>query len=368
MDGSVGDARHMVRALQLARLGQNTADPNPRVGCVLVREGVVVGEGWHRRAGEAHAEVHALAAAGTRAQGATCYVTLEPCAHTGRTAPCADALVAAGVKRVVVGMEDPNPLVHGQGIARLRAAGIAVDTDVLRTEAEALNPGFLQRMRAHRPWVRVKLAGTLDGRSATAAGESQWITSAAARQDVQQNRARASAILTGVATVIADNPRLTVRPEPERIPLRIIVDSGLRTPPGSALFAHPGPVLIATTRAASAAAGQLLMDTGAELLRLPSDGTRVALPALLSALALRGVNEVWTEAGPTLAGALLAAGLADELVMYLAPRLLGDAGRGMFALPAIHRLGQALSLRMVDIRVVGSDLRITAVPVPLEGT
>ncbi|HET9121981.1 MAG TPA: bifunctional diaminohydroxyphosphoribosylaminopyrimidine deaminase/5-amino-6-(5-phosphoribosylamino)uracil reductase RibD, partial [Acidiferrobacteraceae bacterium] len=273
----VQDAHYMARALELARRGRETTPPNPCVGCVLVRGDTVVGEGWHRRAGEPHAEVHALRAAGTGAAGATCYVTLEPCAHTGRTPPCADALIAAGVARVVVGMEDPNPLVQGAGMARLRAAGITVEQNVLQAEAEALNPGFLQRMRKRRPWVRVKLAATLDGRSATAQGESQWITSEPARVDVQQYRARASAILTGVATVLADNPRLNLRPPRERMPLRIVLDSSLRTPPGSALFGTPGAVLVVTTTMAPEGAERALVGAGAEILRLPAERGRVAL-------------------------------------------------------------------------------------------
>lgn len=350
----------MARALSLARRGVGDTDPNPRVGCVLVRAARIVGEGWHQRCGGAHAEVHALAAAGPAARGAVCYVTLEPCAHTGRTPPCTEALIAAGVARVVIAVGDPNPLVGGRGIQRLRAAGMAVTVGVLQHEAEILNAGFLQRMQQRRPRVRIKLATTLDGRTATAAGESQWITSPAARADVQRQRAQASAILTGVVTVLADDPRLTVRPPPQRIPLRVVADSQLRTPLAAALFQEAGPVLLVTTDQAPPAAEASLRARGAEVLRLPGDSGRVPLRLLLQGLAERGVNEVWTEAGPTLAGALVAQGLADEIVLYVAPKLLGLDGRGLFDLPAIRCLEEAIELRITEVRSIGPDLRITA--------
>jgi len=359
------DARWMARALRLARRGLWTTDPNPRVGCVLVRGGRAVGEGWHERAGGPHAEVAALAAAGDAARGATCYVTLEPCAHHGRTPPCADALVAAGVARVVAAMEDPNPQVAGEGLARLRAAGIEAEAGLMAAEAEALNPGFLKRMRAGLPWVRVKLAASLDGRTAMASGESRWITSAQARADVHRLRARSSVVLTGSGTVRADDPALTARPggaPAARQPLRVVLDSALATPPGARLFREPGPVLILAARE-DAGRRRALEAAGAEVAvaEAATDG-RVALEAALRYLARREANEVLVEAGPTLAGAFVAAGLADELVVYLAPHLMGDAARGMFALPGLERMEQRLALEIVETRAVGPDLRITARP------
>jgi len=357
------DARWMARALRLARRGLYTTDPNPRVGCVLVREGRVVGEGWHERAGGPHAEVVALRQAGEAARGATCYVTLEPCSHHGRTPPCAEALVAAGVSRVVAAMTDPNPQVAGRGLARLRAAGIEVESGLMAETARELNLGFVARMTRVRPWVRVKLAASLDGRTALASGESQWITGVAARRDVQRWRAQASAILTGVGTVLADDPALTVRPaelgeDPGRQPLRVVVDSRLRTPPAARLLRQAGPVLVATREDADPARCRALEAAGAEVLPLLADETgRVALPALLAALAAREVNELHVEAGATLAGALVAQGLADELLLYQAPLLLGDEGRGLFRLPALSRLADAPAWTVLEVVAVGRDWR-----------
>lgn len=349
----------MARALKLARRGLYTTDPNPRVGCVIVRDGDIVGEGWHARAGEPHAEVHALRAAGERARGATAYVTLEPCCHHGRTPPCTDALVQAGVARVVAAMPDPNPKVAAQGVAALAQAGIAVDVGVLQTEAEALNPGFLQRMRAGRPWVRVKLGASLDGRSAMASGESKWITGAAARADVQRLRARSSAILTGSGTVLADDPALTVRlPGASRQPLRVVVDSRLRIPPSAQLLAGGGPVLVATAVDTPVAAQ--LRARGVEIVPLPSAAGRVDLPALMVELARREINEVLVEAGAALNGALLAAGLVDELVLYVAPILMGDRARGLFHLPGLEKLADRVALEIQGVRAVGKDWRIVA--------
>ncbi len=349
----------MARALTLARRGLYTTDPNPRVGCVIVRDGDIVGEGWHVRAGEPHAEVHALRAAGERARGATVYVTLEPCCHHGRTPPCTDALVQAGVARVVAAMPDPNPQVAAQGVAALAHAGITVDVGVLQAAAEALNPGFLQRMRGGRPWVRVKLGASLDGRSAMASGESKWITGAAARADVQRLRARSSAILTGSGTVLADDPALTVRmPGASRQPLRVVVDGRLRMPPDAQLLAGDGPVLVAA--AADTPAAAQLRTRGADVVVLPSDAGRVDLPALLVELARREANEVLVEAGAGLNGALLAAGLVDELVLYMAPILMGDRARGLFHLPGLEKLADRVALEVQDVRAVGKDWRIVA--------
>lgn len=362
------DRRFMARAIELAARGLYTTDPNPRVGCVLVRAGRVVGEGWHERAGGPHAEVAALRAARGEARGATAYVSLEPCRHHGRTPPCTGALIEAGVARVVAAMEDPDPRTAGAGLAELRAAGLRAEGGLLRAQAEALNPGFAMRHREGRPYVRCKLATTLDGRTATAAGESRWITGAAARRDVQHLRARSSAVMTGIGTVLADDPALTVRPDEwtgavpaaPRQPLRVVLDSALRLPVGARLLAQPGATLIAT--ASDRERPELAALVGVEIGRYPGAGGRVDLRALLAALARREVNELLLEAGPTLSGALLNERLIDELVVYVAPTLLGDAGRGLFTLPGLDRLAQARSLAIVDVRAVGRDWRITARP------
>lgn len=358
------DHRFMARALRLAARGLTTTTPNPRVGCVIVRDGERVGEGWHRRAGEPHAEVHALRAAGERARGATAYVTLEPCSHHGRTPPCADALVAAGVSRVVAAMQDPNPQVSGRGLQRLRAAGIDVECGVLEPEALALNAGFCLRMRAGRPLFRLKLAASLDARTALASGESQWITAAAAREDVQRLRARACAVLTGVGTVVADDPSLNVRlPAAERQPLRVVLDSTLRTPPDARLLGLPGGILLLTALPPDDLRAQMLRAAGAELATLPAAaGGGLDLQAVAAELARRGCNEVHVECGARLAGSLLQAGLVDELVLYLAPLLLGDAARGLCRLPGLERMEQRIELEWRDVRRVGHDLRVTLVP------
>ncbi|MHB1950454.1 MAG: bifunctional diaminohydroxyphosphoribosylaminopyrimidine deaminase/5-amino-6-(5-phosphoribosylamino)uracil reductase RibD [Acidiferrobacteraceae bacterium] len=360
---TAGDRRHMARALALAKRGLATTDPNPRVGCVIVRDGERVGEGWHERAGQPHAEVNALAQAGERAVGATVYVTLEPCAHTGRTPPCADALIAARVARVVMAVIDPNPLVSGGGVERLRSAGIAVDVGLLEDEARRLNPGFFHRMTRGRPYVRVKLAASLDGRTAMASGESRWITGEAARADVQRFRARASVILTGIGTVLRDDPALTVRPDTGRAPLRVVADSHFRTPPGARLLREPGSVVIAGLTGTASDACEALSAAGAEIERFDADeGGRVPMGELLARLAHRGANEVWTEAGPTLAGRLVAARLADEFVLYFAPRFLGHAAQGLIELPGLARLADSPRLRIADVRAVGDDWRVIAYP------
>lgn len=366
------DHVHMARALRLAANGRYTTHPNPRVGCVVVDpRGAIVGEGWHAYAGGPHAEVNALAQAGGRARGATVYVTLEPCSHHGRTPPCTESLIRAGVSRVVAAMSDPDPRVCGQGLARLREAGIRVTEDLMADEARRLNRGFVARMSRGRPFVRSKLAASLDGRTAMAGGESQWITSPDARRDVQRLRAESSAILTGIGTVLSDDPALTVRPEglpagdpwPEGIglrqPLRVVADSRLRLTKAARLMALPGRVLVATAAEPDHATLRCL-DAAVEY--LPGPGGRVDLPALMNRLAELGVNELLVEAGATLNGGLMEAGLIDEWVIYVAPKILGDDARGMFRLPGLERLDQAVELTFTDVRAVGRDLRVTARP------
>jgi diaminohydroxyphosphoribosylaminopyrimidine deaminase/5-amino-6-(5-phosphoribosylamino)uracil reductase len=363
------DARYMARALRLAGRGLYTTDPNPRVGCVLVRGDEIVGEGWHERAGGPHAELEALREAGDRAPGATAYVTLEPCAHYGRTPPCSDALLRAGVARLVVAMVDPNPLVAGQGIAKLRDAGIETESGLMAEQAEALNRGFLSRMRSGRPWVRVKTAMSLDGRTAMASGESQWITGEAARRDVQHLRARSSAVLTGVGTVLADDPSLNVRltaaelgiVEPVRHPLRVVLDSELRTPTDAKMLALPGQMLILTT-SQDAARIDTLRESGAEVAQVEGSATGLDLQAVMETLAVREVNEVHVEAGATLTGALLAEGLVHELVVYMAAHLMGDGARGLARLPAISTMSDRIDLRFTEVRFVGPDLRMILHP------
>ena len=359
----VDDYRYMARALTLAQHGLYSTDPNPRVGCVLVRDHQIIGEGWHERAGEAHAEIKALEAAGTRARGATAYVTLEPCCHHGRTPPCTDALLNAGITRMVAAMADPNPQVAGRGLAQLRAAGVDVDCGLLEPEARALNPGFIQRMTQGRPFVRIKLAMSLDGRTALASGESQWLTGEAARQDVQRLRARSSAILTGIGTVLADDPRLNVRlPEAARQPLRAILDTELRTPPTAKILQRPGSALIFTA-AADLTAQAPLQATGTEIAVIPRCDERLSLPEIMAELARRECNELHVECGPTLAGALLQAGLMDELVIYLAPLLLGDRARGLFQLPELLNMQERRELEILEMRAVGPDWRINLRPI-----
>lgn len=350
------DSQWMAHALRLAERGLYTTSPNPRVGCVLVKQGEVVGEGWHERAGEPHAEVHALRAVGSAAQGATAYVTLEPCSHHGRTPPCADALIAAGVARVVVAMQDPNPLVSGRGIALLKAAGIAVECGLMEAEARRLNAGFCSRMERGLPWVRSKIAASLDGRTALANGVSQWITGTAARQDVQRWRARSCVVMTGIGTVLADDPRMDVRDlDTGRQPLRVVLDRHLRMPP-SARILQGGSILIYTA-VDDAAKQSELERTGAQVIKFPAE---FSLQRILQDLASRGINEVLLEAGPTLNGAMFKAGLVDELVLYQAPQLLGDAARGMAALGVLSTLDERINLAWQDVRQVGNDLRIVA--------
>ena len=370
---SAFDREAMARALELAAHGLETAQPNPRVGCVIARDGRIVGEGWHARAGEAHAEVMALRAAGAAAAGATAYVTLEPCAHHGRTPPCVDALLQARVARVVFAVADPNPRVNGLGARQLRERGVQVESGLLAPEAEALNEGFFKRMRTGRPWVRVKIAMSLDGRTALANGASRWITAAAAREDVQRWRARSSAILTGVGTVLADDPRLDVRlSEPRNGPrpplLRVVLDSRLRMPVEARLFAVPGEVMLVgvppppgleTAHALRLAS----LSRHATVVTLQADLCgRVSLPETLDLLGAREVNELWVEAGPRLAGALLAQWLVDELILYVAPKLLGPQARPLAELPELTRLQDAPGFVMMEARPIGADLRLRLRP------
>mgnify|MGYP006195625607 CR=1 FL=1 len=366
---SVLDVHYMARALELARKGHYSTHPNPRVGCVIVRDGQIVGEGWHERAGEPHAEVHALRAAGELARGATAYVTLEPCSHHGRTPPCADALVSAGVARVVAAMQDPNPEVAGRGLQRLQQAGIVTESGVLESEARLLNQGFLKRMEHGLPFVRVKLAMSLDGRTAMASGESQWITGPDARSAVQRLRAQASVVLTGADTVLADDARLTVRAaelglDPEqtalalsRPPLRVLIDGRLRVPLEAAFF-KAGPALVATCVAV-----EEQYANGPECLIVPGAEGQVDLRQLLVELAGRGVNEVLVEAGPRLAGAFAQQGLVDEYQIFMAGKFLGSSARPLLDWP-LAQMKDAPALKITEIRAVGDDWRVTAIPVP----
>lgn len=352
----------MAEALRLARRGLYTTDPNPRVGCVIARGEGVVGRGWHEAAGGPHAEVAALREAGTAARGATAYVTLEPCNHHGRTPPCARALAEAGVARVVVACADPNPRVDGGGMAALRAAGIEVGSGLLQAAAEDLNCGFLQRARSGRPWVRVKSAVSLDGRTALANGESRWISSEESRSDVQRWRARASAILTGIGTVLADDPSMDARvDDPVKQPLRVIADSRWRTPPGSRILREPPLALVAGR--ADAAVPPALQEAGAECLPVPAapDGG-VDLAALLQMLGEREVNEVQVEAGARLCGSLLQAGLVDEILLYQAPVLLGDGAAGPFAFGPLESMAGRTHLERVESAYCGRDLRLRLRP------
>ncbi len=363
------DQRFMARAIQLARRGWYSTHPNPRVGCLIVKQGEVIAEGYHRRAGEPHAERNALAKAGVAASGATAYVTLEPCCHQGRTPPCTEALIESGVKRVVVGMRDPNPLVAGQGLELLRRAGIQVTEGVMRSQVEALNPGFIKRMIHGLPYIRCKMAMSLDGRTAMADGESQWITSLAARVDVQRLRAQSAAILTGVGTLLADDPSMNVRlsamelgleegvPIPH--PVRVVLDPELATPGDAKMLGLPGPTLIICSDE-QPVHGAALEAAGAQIVRLPGDKQRLDLHQVIRFLGEQEINEVLLESGATLAGAMLEQGLVDELIIYQAPHLMGNKGRGLFLLPGIARMADRIALQVTDLRQVGTDIRITA--------
>ena len=353
------DFEFMARALRLAERGLYTTTPNPRVGCVLVKDGRVVGEGWHERAGEPHAEIVALKAAGAAAEGATAYVSLEPCAHQGRTPPCSDALIATKVARVVAAMQDPNPQVEGKGLQKLRDAGIRMEVGLMEEQARELNIGFVSRMTRGRPWMRVKIAASLDGKTALKNGVSQWVTGPDARRDGHHWRARACAVMTGIGTLKDDDPRLTVRDVPTtRQPLRIVVDSRLRITPQAKIF-DGGPVLIATATH-DAAKARLLEDKGASVVVLPNAESKVDLSKLAEHLAGMGLNEVLVEAGLNLNSALRRAGVVDELLLYLAPHLLGNAGRGMLDLGELTTMDQRLQLEIRETRTIGPDMRILA--------
>lgn len=354
------DAMYMAKAIQLAGNGRFTTDPNPRVGCILVKDGVVIGEGWHIRAGLGHAEVEALKNA-KNAEGATAYVTLEPCSHQGRTPPCCDALIKAGIKRVVAAMQDPNPLVSGRGLAKLTEAGIVCDCGVLQEDARMLNPGFIKRMTENRPFVRSKLAMSLDGRTAMASGESKWITSDEARVDVHRLRAESSAILTGVNTVLADDPALTARVAFDVVqPIRVVLDSGLRTPVHAKMAFLPGRSIILTC-SSDKYKQQLLQQAGFEVYKLGSKKGRVDLNEVMEFLVWQQINELMIEAGSVVNGAFLSEGLVDEWVIYMASCVLGDQGLGLFTLPGLQTMMDKKTLKLRDVRHIGSDLRLTLI-------
>ncbi|WP_086111462.1 bifunctional diaminohydroxyphosphoribosylaminopyrimidine deaminase/5-amino-6-(5-phosphoribosylamino)uracil reductase RibD [Xenorhabdus beddingii] len=365
------DEIYMSRALELAQLGRFTTSPNPNVGCVIVKDDQIVGEGFHLRAGEPHAEVHALRMAGEKAKGATAYVTLEPCSHHGKTPPCADTLIAAGLSRVVVAMQDPNPQVAGRGLYKLQQAGVIVEHGLMMAQAESLNKGFLKRMRTGFPYLQLKLGASLDGRTALASGESRWITSAEARQDVQKLRAQCSAILSSSATVLADDPSLTVRwhemdadtqaaypQELLRQPIRIITDSQNRVTPQHQIIRQTGQCWLARTNK-----DEQQWPEHVEQILLPAYGNGVDLVLLMMQLGRRQVNSVWAECGPALAGALLSLGLVDELILYLAPKVLGNSARGLFAIPELQKLSDAPEFTLFDVKQVGPDVRLRLRPI-----
>src|ERR1700704_6346980 len=356
MTFSADDHRHMTRALELAERGLYTTTPNPRVGCVIVRDGEVAGEGWHEKAGGPHAEVNALTAAGARARGATAYVTLEPCTHHGRTPPCVDALLAAGVARVVAAMKDPW-LHAGDGLASLAERGVAVASGLLEDEARELNVGFVARLTRGRPWVRMKIAASLDGKTALSNGKSQWITGETARQDGHRWRARACAVLTGFGTVRDDDPQLNVRGvDTPRQPLKIVVDSKFETSPSARLLQEGKTLVVGAMNDAKRVAS--LKAAGAEVVSIPNKSGKVELFKLMEELARRELNEIHVEAGTKLNGSLLQAGAVDELLVYLAPSIIGDSGRGIFHLPEITELSRARALKIREVERLGADLRI----------
>ncbi len=363
------DAFYMARAIQLAKKGRYTTDPNPRVGCILVRDDVVIGEGWHVQAGQGHAEVEALKnlqdAKGllrTESRGATAYVTLEPCSHQGKTPPCCDALIKAGVSRVVAAMQDPNPLVSGRGLEKLKVAGIEVSCGVLQEDAQALNRGFIKRMIENRPFVRSKLAMSLDGRTAMASGESKWITGAEARADVQRLRAESSAILTGINTVLADDPALNARVNEWVLqPVRVVLDTQLNMPVTAKMAKLSGRSLILTC-SEDLQKQHVLQQAGFEVYQLPGKNGRLDLPAVLDFLGQQQINELLVEAGSVLNGALLEEDLVDEYIIYMAPCILGDQGRGLFNLPGLQQMADKKQLKLIDVRQVGQDLKLIYTP------
>ena len=360
---TAADSEYMARALRLARRGIYTAHPNPRVGCVVVKDDRIVGEGWHRKAGQVHAEVAALDDAGAKARGATAYVTLEPCAHQGKTPPCTNALVAAGIEQVIAAMIDPNAKVSGNGQHALEEAGVSVRTGLLQDEALLLNEGFLSRMQRGRPFVRLKIAASLDGRTAMSNGQSQWITGEAAREDVQRLRASSGAVMVGIGTVLADDPSLTVRRDDidndGMQPLRVVLDSGLRMPATARMLSLPGETAVFCVSDSDQPA---LAKAGASVFPVDSREGVVDLAAVLAKLADLEINDVLVEAGQTLAGSLLASALVDELVIYQAPHIMGSETRGMFATPTWQTIDARLKLDLVDVRKFGADTRIIARP------
>jgi diaminohydroxyphosphoribosylaminopyrimidine deaminase/5-amino-6-(5-phosphoribosylamino)uracil reductase len=355
------DCTYMAHALRLAEQGLYTTTPNPRVGCVIVKNQKIVGEGAHLKAGEPHAEVHALRQAAGAAKGADIYVTLEPCSHTGKTPPCVNAVIEAQPQRVIVAMQDPNPLVSGRGIAALRDAGIEVLVGVLEAQANALNVGFVSRMVRHTPYVRSKIAASLDGKTALENGQSQWITSAPARLDVQHWRAQSCAIISGIGTVLADDPSLSVRlPNARRQPLKVIVDSHLKTPVAAKVF-QDGMALIAYAKDINHQSERLIA-AGAQLLHCPNEAGQVDLKALLLALGQRGINDVMLEAGQGLNGAFLQADLVDEWLFYYAPKLLGGHAKALFSAPVFTSMQETIALTVLDVRQIGVDIRLRAKP------
>lgn len=355
---SPNDYALMSQALKLAEKGLYTTSPNPRVGCVIVKNNQIIGRGWHECAGQPHAEINALDSVGPEAKNATVYVTLEPCSHYGRTPPCAQALIKAGVARVMVAMLDPNPLVAGKGIAMLRQAGVIVQCGLLEAQARELNIGFISRMACHRPWVRLKIAASLDGKTALNNGESQWITSEAARLDGHRLRATSCAILTGMGTVKRDDPQLTVRHvETSRQPLRIVIDNRLEISVNAKLL--QGDKLWIFTAAEDESKKKMLEDKGAHVIILPGNDGRVDLTQMMIKLVDLEINELLVEAGSTLSGAMVQAGLIDELIIYLAPCILGDQAQGMLNLPMLTTLTHRRKLELADVRMIGADIRVT---------
>ncbi len=365
------DKHYMARAIALAQLGRFTTSPNPNVGCVIVRDNVIVGEGYHQKAGEPHAEVHALRMAGDKAKGATAYVTLEPCSHYGRTPPCAEALINAGISRVVASMQDPNPQVAGRGLFMLQQAGVEVSSGLLMADAEAINKGFFKRMRTAFPFIQLKLAASLDGRTALASGESKWITSPEARQDVQALRAEASAILSTSNTVLADDPSLTVRwdelpsdiqsiypQEALRQPIRIILDRYNKVTPEHKVTQQDGPCWLVRPNP-----DKTQFSSQVEQFAIPEHGEGIDLVVMMMKLAKRNVNSIWVESGPKLAGSLLKLGLVDELIVYIAPKLLGNTARGLINLPELQHLKDAPNFEFTDVTQVGKDLRLRLRPI-----
>ena len=356
----------MARALQLAELGLFSTMPNPRVGCIIVQNSKIVGEGAHLKAGYAHAEIFALLQAAGQTNGATAYVTLEPCNHTGRTPPCTQALIDAGIAKVIIAMQDPNPLVSGSGVAYLQANGITVQTGLMQAQAEILNPGFISRMTHNKPFVRSKIASGLDGKTALINGQSQWITSEQSRLDVQRWRARSCAILTGIGTVLADDPSMTVRDIPlDKQPLRVILDSQLRITPNAKILKN-GHALIAFScdheHGDAYKKTQKLLAVGAQLIKLPNHAGNVCLKSLFGHLASLQINEVLVEAGETLNGALLSQRLIDELLIFYAPKIMGGAAKNLFTMPELTQMSQAINLDIIDIRQIGVDIRLRAKP------